>query len=330
MKQSHLIDAFLDPISSFDHPALLTAPGDDDCAILRFGDELLVMSTDRINSSPLAFELGIEDYPSLGRYLVSANLSDILSSGARPLGLFTNISVPDDFDLDALRRVAVGVDDYLDRYDCVLLGGDTKEDDSFVLSGIGLGTVPEEALVRSRTGAEPGDYVVVSGQIGSCYAAAVASVELEPAQYSETFVTNAITDPGLPYEANEELRSRRLGKGGIDVSDGFGGDLETLARHSDVGLDVVAESVPLADEVRHIAGKLDRDPIEFAFGFGGDWEFVATIDESRADDIPEAVTVVGRVTDDDTCTLVRDGGREPLPSFAYDDFEHDSFFSEIR
>lgn len=327
--ESELIDLFLESVDSQGAPGAITTPGDDDCAVVKTGDRYSVLSTDRVNTSPLAFSFGLEDYRSLGRLICAANISDLLSTGVLPTGILVNAYMPRDMDPERLVEIAEGVGEYIRRYDCPLLGGDTKVQDSLVLAGTAFGVAENRDQLRLRTGAEPGDYVVLSGQIGDCFAASLALAELDDPDEFEEFVEEAILDPGVPLELNRKLVARDIGNGGIDVSDGLGGDLHSLATSSDVGLRISAEDLPISDPAREIATRLGFPPTRMAFGFGGDWQFVVTVPEDDLDDIPDAAQVIGRVTDDGK-RLLEDGNEpERLPDFAHDDFSSTGFGSEM-
>jgi thiamine-monophosphate kinase len=330
MNQAELIQLFLQPFPDEIREWQVNAAGQDDCAVLNVGDEFLIVSTDRANSSPLAFELGFEEYRALGRYVVSANISDILGSGGSPLGLLINISIPDDFNHSLLREIAEGIQQYTSEYGCPLIGGDTKRDEALVVSGTGIGKADQRSQLRPRDGARPGDWIVVSGDVGNCYASAVAHSVLDESKYNQAFVRDSILDPGLPYEENEKLRQCGLGKGGIDISDGLGGDLMKLANQSNVGLEIQANQLPIHKEVRNIAQEAGYDSTEFTFGFGGDWEFIATVDQSRLNELPDGVHVIGQATDAEEYHLIKNERKEKLPRFAYDDFDHLSFIKSIR
>lgn len=321
MKQTEFIELLLSEYGG-KSPLLETEPAEDDCSVLQFGNQYLIATTDRTKTPPLAFELGIEDYRSWGRYLAAANISDIIGSGGVAIGLLVNITVPETLKHHHLRSIAKGVAEYTEAYGCPVIGGDTKPGSEVVLSGTALGKANERSELRLRSGARPGDLIIVSGTIGDCYASAVAYSTLDESQYDREFVQKSILDPGLPKEQNDILRQTDCGNGGIDISDGFGGDLRRLAGDSGVGVEVWSEEIPLSNQVVQIAEALGQDPIEFAFGFGGDWEFIATVDRSIADNILENFYVVGEITEEESYEIISGEESKNLPSDAYDGFNH--------
>ena len=75
------------------HENILTNINDDDCAVMKFGDRYLVITTDFLNANPISVELGIASNYDLGRLLVLSNLSDLCGSGAKPFAMLTGITM---------------------------------------------------------------------------------------------------------------------------------------------------------------------------------------------------------------------------------------------
>jgi thiamine monophosphate kinase len=75
------------------HPEIVAGVDEDDCAVLSLKEQLLVVTTDFLNASPIALQLGIGDLYDLGRLLVDVNLADLCGSGAKPAALLTAITM---------------------------------------------------------------------------------------------------------------------------------------------------------------------------------------------------------------------------------------------
>ncbi len=328
--EGDFIETFLERIRNTEAGFIERGPKEDDCATLEFGNEYIVVSTDRVNSSPISFSLGLKDYSSLGRILCAANMSDLLATGVSPSGLLVNMYLPGEVDEQRIEEIADGVSEYATEYDCPVLGGDTKIQENMTLSGTCVGIADSREQLRFQDCAEPGDLIVLSGPVGDCYASTLARSESEVPPGDEEFVRKSILDPGVPYELNREFVSRGIGKGGLDISDGLGSDLKILAAQSEVGLRVVADKIPIREETERIAERFGVDATELAFGFGGDWEFVATVDESNREKIPDSAHVIGRVTAERACQLVVEEETVPLPHFGHDDFSKDGFLDQLE
>ncbi|HEX04036.1 MAG TPA: hypothetical protein ENH10_02630, partial [Bacteroidetes bacterium] len=56
---------------------LLVGINEDDCAVLDLGGELLVITSDILNSWPICLEYGLGSQSTLGHLVVTASLSDL-------------------------------------------------------------------------------------------------------------------------------------------------------------------------------------------------------------------------------------------------------------
>src|SRR5581483_12139066 len=139
-----------------------------------------------------------------------------------------------------------------------VVGGDTSAGPQVVVSVTALGHAER---VPGRSGARPGDLLVVTGPLG----AAGAAFRLE--QYARP-----------PLRVAEGLRLARHAHAMLDVSDGIAVDAAHLARRSRVRVVVELGSVPLA-------GGATVDDL----GFGEDFELLAAVAE------PDGFPVIGRV-----------------------------------
>src|SRR3954471_8650884 len=146
---------------------LATDPGafdlTDDAAILKSSADELVVTTDAI----VAGVHFLPDDPpdTIARKALRVNLSDLAAKGATPAGFVLTLALPaqDEAWLSAFAR-GLGEDAAL--FGCPLLGGDTVSTPGpLMISITAFGRVPAGRMVH-RSGAKPGDRVVVTGTIG--------------------------------------------------------------------------------------------------------------------------------------------------------------------
>ena len=88
----------------------------DDCAMVSFGNEVALLSTDRVPSDLTAFRLGILDYTGLGDYLARLNLSDIAACGGNPVGLLLNLGLPPDIAYEDVKKLCRGFESCARRH----------------------------------------------------------------------------------------------------------------------------------------------------------------------------------------------------------------------
>jgi len=311
----------------------------DDSAVLELDDKnYLVVTTDAISSRPLAQRLGLIGPRELGHYVVYANISDIASNCAKPLGLMLFMGLPRDFSEKDLKEIIFGIKEACLEYDTCILGGDTRYVQKLQLLGTALGIAKKDELTV-RYGAKEGDVIVVTGHIGTFSAAGYAFIKKIdlPRRIKNIFV-NALKYPKAALKESRIIAKFKTGHGGIDISDGLAVDLHKLARESKVGITIYEEKIPIHPAVKEFAKMLRTSPTKFAFGIGGDWEIIFTIDPNKWGKVKEEfkkknmkITAIGEVTKKrELKLLTSDGDTVPLEFRGHkDDLLYETFEEEI-
>src|SRR3954468_5127019 len=136
---------------------------DDDAAVLKASGEDVVVTTDAIVEG--VHYLPADPPDSVARKALRVNLSDLAAKGATPSGFVLTLALrtADDSWLKPFAQ-ALGEDAVL--FNCPLLGGDTVSTPGPVMISItAFGRVPTGKMVH-RSGAKPGDRIVLTGTIG--------------------------------------------------------------------------------------------------------------------------------------------------------------------
>ena len=215
------------------------------------------------------FRLDWISWRDLGWRAAAVNLSDLAASGAEPVGLIVSLAASGE----------TNVDDVLELYEGIaetgvpVLGGDTTRSDRLMLSVTALG---RSERVPGRSGARPGDLLVVTGPLGASGAA---------------FRDGRYVRPPLRLEEGRSLA--RVATAMLDLSDGLAQDAGHIAARSGVRCAIELELVPLAE------GATVED-----LGFGEDYELLAATSD------PLGFTVIGRCEEGEGVTGVPPGGWE--------------------
>src|SRR5688500_12685619 len=134
----------------------------DDAAILDVpANRKLVVAMDTIVAG-VHFPVGF-DAADIGYRALAVNLSDIAAMGALPSWFTLSLSMPSS-DERWIERFAAGLFELADAYNVALVGGDTVKGPLVVTVQIGGWVESDRWLTRS--GARPGDLIVVSGVPG--------------------------------------------------------------------------------------------------------------------------------------------------------------------
>ncbi|HEY6255162.1 MAG TPA: thiamine-phosphate kinase [Xanthobacteraceae bacterium] len=269
-------------IARFFRP-LATDPGalglsDDAATITPPPGSDVVLKTDAVVGGMHFFP---DDPPDLiAKKALRVNLSDLAAKGASPAGFLLSLALPETVDESWLEAFARGLGEDAKAYGCPLMGGDTDRTTGPVTIAIAaFGIVPCGTMVR-RSGAQPGDRVVVTGTIGDGALGLHLRRDpdtgrrwhIDPRQHEHLLGRYLLPQPRNAIA--EALRQHA--SAAMDVSDGLVGDLGKLCAVSGVGADIEVARVPLSEAAR---AALASDPslIETALTGGDDYEVVATV-----------------------------------------------------
>ncbi len=258
----------------------------DDCAVVESGNgEWLLLKTDSLVES-IHFLPGT-DPVQVGRKAMNRALSDIAAMGGWPAHALVSLAVESDRSLSEVEGWYTGLIEAATAFDCGIAGGETTRlpFPGAVLTLSMTGTVaPTECVFRS--GASPGDLIVVTGLLGGSFASG-----------------RHLTFTPRLREARW-LATHHKPTAMMDLSDGLGSDLPRLAAASAAGYRVESATLPC-----HVGTSC-----EAAIGDGEDYELLFTITPERiaglladwSNVFPETpLTVIGEITAQDSSPLSR-------------------------
>jgi thiamine-monophosphate kinase len=254
-----------------DDAALLAAPAGD-----------LVLTTDALVAGVHFFA---EDAAgAVARKALRVNLSDLAAKGAEPIGFLLALALPNDWTEQWLEAFAAGLADDAKAYGCPLFGGDTvKTPGPLMVSITAFGGVDAGRMAR-RDGVRPGDLLYVSGTIGDAALGlklrlGARAVQAGLDEEHRQFLLNRYL---LPQPRNALAGAmRQFAHGGMDVSDGFVGDLTKMLRVSGVSGRIDLKLLPLSSAAK-AALAIDGDLIETIATGGDDYEILAAIGKEEA------------------------------------------------
>lgn len=259
--------------------------------MLEIGGETLIITHDAM-AAGIHF-LPDQDPADVAWKLVASNLSDLAAKGAEPLGALLGYQLGGDN-----ARFVAGLREVLEHYSVPLLGGDTIGSTGAQVLGLtALGRATYRP-VPSRSGAQVGDGLWLTGPLGA------AMLGFEALQ--------ADTGNSLAYRRPQALldQGRALAPlvtAMMDVSDGLLLDASRLARASGVTLAITSVAVPIATpEARR--GE--------ALRWGDDYQLLFTL--SAANTPPCPARQIGEVIKQGAAPLLLDGA-PPLGKLG---FEH--------
>src|SRR5450631_4339760 len=271
---------------------LATDPGAfgliDDAAVLKALGDDIVVTTDAIVEG--VHFLSDDPPDTIARKALRVNLSDLAAKGATPAGFVLTLALRS-ADAAWLQPFARGLGEDASQFGCPLLGGDTVSTPGPTMISItAFGRVAEGKMVH-RSGAKPGDRVVVTGTIGDAAlgldiltGGAVAAILGDDAVAREMLVGRY----RVPQPRNALAEAvRDHASAAMDVSDGLAGDLAKLCAASGVSAVIDAESVPLSAAVQRLV-KRGTVGIEAIVSGGDDYVILCATPENRFDAFAQA------------------------------------------
>ncbi|MFA5994218.1 MAG: hydrogenase expression/formation protein HypE [Parcubacteria group bacterium] len=258
----------------------------DDGASFALGKEQLVFTTDAFIVDPLFFPGG-----DIGKIAMCGTINDLCVMGARPIGIGLSVVMEEGFPVADLEKIMRSIGKISRETGVPIVTGDTKVTEKGKLDKIEITTsgVGLAQKIISNGGAQVGDVVVASGNLGEHAVALLAS------RFNYQTKIQSDCQPLM-----EELASvgKFLNACKDPTRGGVAAVLNEIAEKSQVKIILEEELLPFAKETVALSGLLGIDK----FSFPSEGRFVATVSEKQANKVirmlqkfnPEA-KIIGRV-----------------------------------
>lgn len=234
---------------------------------------------------------------AVGYKALARATSDLAAMGAQPRFFMLNLALPASRTGRWMDGLLAGMASAARRFGMVLIGGDTSQYPSIVMS-ITVGGVADVGHILTRSGARPGDGIYVSGTLGAAQCGLELFLRSRSAKRNATFVRPHLY-PRIPIELGRRLTGTdaraRIASAAIDTSDGLSTDLSHICRASGVCARIFAEKIPCVN----LPPRLQYggfDPLKLALHGGEDYQILFTAKgpvESR--DAGLKVTRIGEI-----------------------------------
>lgn len=270
----------------------------DDAAVLSVEKGRLAFTTDGFIVSPAEFPGG-----NIGKLSICGTVNDLSCMGAKPLYLSCAFVIEEGFPMDKLETIARSMAATAKEAGVEIVAGDTKvagkgQVDGVFITTTGIGRVQEDVETSGKK-AEPGDVVIVSGDIGrhGC------TILLE----REDFGIDAdVTSDCAPlWGAVEDMLSvtkdvhviRDATRGGV------GTVLYEIAGQSQVGIRLRSEDIPVQENVKGVCGMLGLEPLYLACEgrlviFAPKEHAEAIVEKLRQGKYTKDAAIIGEVTEE--------------------------------
>lgn len=273
----------------------------DDAALLLASPRGILVATDMLLDG--THFLSTETPPELiGRKSVAVNLSDIAAMGGRPESLFISLAMPEGTSLEWVQRVMNGAADIAREFDCGIDGGDTNAWAGPFAINVCVTGSPHWRGVVTRSGAQDGDVVMVSGLTLGHSLSTGRHLTFTPRVREAKWLMDHFPINSM-----------------MDTSDGLAEDLPRLARASSKRI--------VIDAAKITSSQSDEKELKAQLCDGEDFELVFTCAAQVASQIQKefpwscGIRVIGRVESGDGVYLTPLQGGSPQ-KLTYHGYEH--------
>jgi thiamine-monophosphate kinase len=252
-------------------PRVLLGPGDD-CAVIRLApDRPCLVTTDMLLDGS-CFLLAEAGPRRVGRKAMAVNLSDIAAMAGEPVAAVVSVGLPRTGGMAVAQELDAGMREMADAFNVAIAGGDTNSWNGPLVISVTLMGQPTGRGPVTRSGAKPGDWLVVTGSLGG----SILGKHLD-------FMPRVREAIALHAGANLHAM--------IDISDGLAADVNHICEESQCGAMLWADKIPINDAARRMTDS--RSPLEHALQDGEDFELVFATSATDAQRLVETQPVPG-------------------------------------
>ncbi len=269
----------------------------DDAAVLTPPVGKMAMTTDGFIVSPAFFNGG-----NIGKLSICGTVNDLSCMGAKPLYLTCSFVIEEGFEMDKLEQIAKAMADTAKECGVAIVAGDTKvagkgQVDGVFITTTGVGQIAE-GVNTSGTRATVGDAIIVTGDVGrhGC------TILLERDEFGIEADVKSDCAPlwsavdAMIKNADDIHVIRDATRGGV------GTVLYEIAGQSQVGIELFADKIPVAPEVKGVCGMLGLEPLYLACEgrlvvFAPQQEAQKIVDALKETPYAQGATIIGQVTD---------------------------------
>ncbi|MBY0543582.1 MAG: thiamine-phosphate kinase [Sphingobacteriaceae bacterium] len=288
----------------------------DDAAVLNFKDQVLI-STDLLLEG-IHFDLAYVPLMHLGYKAVQVNLSDIYAMNGIATQITVSIGISSKFPLEAVEEIYKGIELACNKFNIDLIGGDTSSSkQGLVISVTSIGHAAAEDICY-RNGAEEGDLLCVSGDLGGAYVGLqilereklifLENPQLQPDLEGKDYIIERQLKPEGRRDIVDLLAQMKIKPTSmIDVSDGLASEILHICTQSEKGCTLYEEKIPIDPMTYETARELGLDPTICALNGGEDYELLFTIKQADYDKLKNDidVSIIGYITDKNSgCNMI--------------------------
>ena len=283
----------------------------DDAAVVKIGKKYVVCTTDTLIEGD-HFSLEYYSPEQVGMKAIEVNVSDIGSMGAVPKYALISLALRKGMDVAFVERLYKGMRSAAGKYGIEIIGGNTAHANQIVIHVDLIGFLEIKKL-KLRSMAKPGDFILVSGDLGGS-AAGLNLLKNNIPGHAKTKKRH-LEPKAKFHKVRPFLRYINAMQ---DISDGLASEITHVCSQSKVGALLFADNVPIKEETRQAAHAIRKDALQYALYGGEDFELVYTVSEKNLNKVRGYL--IGEITSKKDIMMYRNGKNIPLRKRGYDHF----------
>ncbi|HET8865708.1 MAG TPA: thiamine-phosphate kinase [Gracilimonas sp.] len=306
-------NALLKKITNFDaykNKNVIRSIGDDAAVIKESNDSLILLTSDTYVEG-VDFDPTYTPFHHLGYKIVSAGVSDIYAMNGMPEAVLINLAVPNRMSVQMIEDLYKGIYAAGKNNEVEVVGGDLKANHANLVVSISVYGKAENDSITYRKGANEGDAICVTGDVGGALAGlrilmrekkyweehGDESVQPELGDYQ--FVVKRQLVPEARRDLIEILKKEGIVPTSmIDITKGLVSEISALSDASELGAYIYQAALPIAVETRQVADEMQEDVDRYALFGGEDLEIMFTLSEKKVEEFVKHFSdfvVIGRM-----------------------------------
>lgn len=287
MKEFEIIKKKFLPLANFNQyiskPIIDSFDLSDDVTLIKNSRKKYIVSKD-IFIENVHF-LRSDGGEKIAQKLLLTNISDIASSGGKPLFYFLGFTKNSDLPNKFYDDFADGLKKIQDKFNIVLAGGDTSNSNQLFYSVTIFGSV-ENNKILLRKNANEGDLIYISNYIGEAFLG--LDIKLKQTKKLFNFHKKLLDKHFYPIprvELTKILAKRQISKCATDISDGLIADLENICESSNLIAEIDLSKIPISQYSKKYLQQNKHIKITDLLCAGDDYEIIFSIPEKYLDEI---------------------------------------------
>ncbi|SKB72901.1 thiamine-phosphate kinase [Daejeonella lutea] len=308
----------------------------DDAAVVNFEGKKALFSTDLLLEG-IHFDLAYTPLKHLGYKAVQVNLSDIYAMNGTATQITVSIGLSSKFPLEAVEELYQGISVACEKYGIDLVGGDTSASkQGLVISVTSIGYADEKDICY-RNGANEGDLLCVSGDLGGAYIGLqllerekgifLENPNIQPDLEGKDYIVERQLKPESRKDIVEALKVMKVKPTSmIDISDGLASEILHICKQSNKGCNIYEEKIPIDPMTYDTARDFGIDPTVCALNGGEDYELLFTIKQADFEKIKNNpdISIIGHITEPASgCNLISKSEKvHPIKAQGWNSLKH--------